>query len=137
MLVDLPSREEIKLAIAPWWRGGGVAEMLIDALRGAMADVSAAQVAAPKLVDLAERGYHITRAMVDEEVEKALAISDRHKQHGREDAKSPNPLIGGDEWIRRATARAMKSEEAFVAHGGYHAAVKAVKWEKPAKQRKR
>jgi hypothetical protein len=73
--VDLPTAEQIKLAIHPWWSGGGTASLIVNVCRREMASIEDAQDVALRLAQRIEKGNsYISDEVVAETLEMTRAV---------------------------------------------------------------
>jgi hypothetical protein len=127
-MVDLPTREDLKRAISPWWSGGGTAEILIDVLRNQEATLSEGERLATKMAERADRGQsYVSREVVEEQLELIRAASayraNKVALSQEQSSRNAHPEIGSAEWLRRAEEIARKNEAHYAQFGGYSEAI--------------
>jgi hypothetical protein len=72
--VDLPTAEQIKLAIDGFWRGGGTTTLIVNVCRRMECSLEEAGKVAQRLAEAASNGLrHITDATVEQNVEMVRA----------------------------------------------------------------
>jgi hypothetical protein len=114
--VELPSREDLKRAIRPWWSGGGTAEILIDVLRGSAATLSEAEQLATKVAERVDRGYrYVSRDVAEEQLEliRAASAYRTNKVAAASQEEDSERNIGSPAWFAKANRRAQESWERF------------------------
>jgi hypothetical protein len=98
----LPSAEELRAVVAPWWPEGGLAQLIVSVLRRTRANVEEAQQVAERLAESAENGLRfITDSRVEETWEMVVAArtvrKHREKSHGKDpDALDPDKCVFSD-----------------------------------------
>jgi hypothetical protein len=96
--VDLPSREDLKRAIRPWWSGGGTAEVLVDLLRREEAELDEARELAAKVAELTDKGYRVGPDMAASIfADQRSAIERRRREEGNVKA-TPSQKYRGLSW---------------------------------------
>lgn len=127
----LPSAEQIRVAISSWFRGGPSTNLIVNVLRREAATLDESADVAERLSrSMADGFLHVlTDQIVASSLEASRAVGQVRQAREGDEAKSPNPPIGSDEWHRRAAERAARN--AWAGNPW-----KTWTWEKPAKQRR-
>lgn len=127
----LPTEQQIRLAIASWFRGGPSTSLLVSVLRREMATLDESTDVAKRLSSSMADGFlHVlTDGVIASSLELSRAVGHVSQTREEDEAKSPNPPIGSIEWHRRAAEKAQRNAWAENPYKNW-------KWEKPVKQRR-
>jgi hypothetical protein len=112
---SLPNAEQIRIAIGTWFRGGGTTNLIVNVCRREMATLAESAALAERLGHRIANGKDfINDEVVSQQLEAVRAVVLSLEEKSENQAKSPNPPVGSDEWHRRASERAVRSWHALM-----------------------